>query len=91
MGNGFQPETNISREQLAVILYRYAAPEQMTGSLDSFTDSTAVSSWAIEAMKWAVAEGLISGDNNGKLNPAGNATRAEVATILERYITSMGN
>lgn len=87
MGNGFLPENNISREQLAVILYRYAAPEQTTGSLDKFSDKAAVSSWASDAMRWAVSGGLISGDNKGNLNPAGSATRAEVAAILERYVT----
>ncbi len=87
-GNGFLPEKNISREQLAAILYRYAAPEKTTGSLDKYPDSGAVSSWATEAMGWAVGSGLIAGDNKGNLNPAGNATRAEVATTLERFITS---
>jgi hypothetical protein len=86
-GNGFLPEKNISREQLAAILYRYAAPEKTTGSLDKYPDSGAVSSWATEAMGWAVGSGLIAGDNKGNLNPAGNATRAEVATTLERFIT----
>lgn len=88
---GFLPENNISREQLAVILYRYAAPEQSDGSLDKFSDSAAISSYAVDAMGWAVGSGLLSGDNNGKLNPSGNATRAEVATILERFITSTAN
>lgn len=87
-GSGFQPESNISREQLAVILYRYAAPERADGSLNRFSDSAAVSSWASEAMRWAVGDGLIKGDGNGVLNPAGSATRAEVAAILERFVTS---
>ena len=91
MGNGFQPESNISREQLAVILYRYAAPSQVTGSLDKSPDSAAVSSWATEAMRWAVGSGLITGDSKGNLNPAGSATRAEVATILERFIANKTN
>ena len=86
-GSGFYPENNISREQLAAILYRYAKPSQTTGSLDKYPDSAVVSSWAADAMNWAVADGLISGDNKGNLNPKGNATRAEVAAILERYIT----
>lgn len=87
-GRGFQPENNISREQLAVILYRYAAPGQVTGSLTAFSDSTAVSPWASDAMRWAVSSGLISGDNKGALNPAGSATRAEVAAILDRFVTN---
>jgi 2',3'-cyclic-nucleotide 2'-phosphodiesterase (5'-nucleotidase family) len=87
-GDKFLPESNISREQLAVILYRYTAPGQATGSLDTYPDGTAVSSWAKDAMIWAVSGGLIGGDNNGNLNPGGSATRAEVATILERFITN---
>ncbi len=87
MGDGFRPETNISREQLAAILYRYAAPDQAAGSLDSFPDKGKVSTWAVDAMNWAVSSEIITGDNKGNLNPAGNATRAEVATILERFIT----
>lgn len=91
MGNGFLPENNISREQLAVILYRYAAPEQTTGSLDNYPDKAAVSAWATDAMRWAVSSGLISGDNKGNLNPVGSATRAEVATMLERFVTNTAN
>lgn len=90
-GTGFLPENNISREQLAAILFRYAAPGQTSGNLDKFPDKGTVSSWAVEAMNWAVGNGLLAGDNNGKLNPAGNATRAEVATILDRFITSKAN
>lgn len=86
--NKFQPESNISREQMAAILYRYAAPGQVNGSLDAYPDGSAVSSWASDAMIWAVSSGLISGDDNGNLNPGGNATRAQVATILERFITN---
>ena len=89
MNNGFQPDTNISREQLAAILYRYSAEGQTDSSLDAYPDNAAVSSWAVEAMKWAVGNGLLAGDNNGNLNPAKGATRAEVATILERFITKV--
>ncbi|HWQ80126.1 MAG TPA: S-layer homology domain-containing protein [Anaerovoracaceae bacterium] len=85
---GFQPDADITREQLAVILYRYAAPGQASGSLGNFPDNGDVSSWASEAMRWAVGIGLFSGDNSGKLNPGGNATRAEVAVILQRFITN---
>ncbi|HWQ77253.1 MAG TPA: 5'-nucleotidase C-terminal domain-containing protein [Anaerovoracaceae bacterium] len=86
--NKFQPDSNISREQMAAILYRYAAPEPVTGNLDAYPDSAAVSSWASDAMIWAVSSGLISGDDKGNLNPGGSATRAQVATILERFITN---
>lgn len=88
VGDGFKPDNNISREQLAVILYRYAAPGQTEGKLDKFPDKAAVSTWAVDAMSWAVESGLIAGDNKGNLNPGGNATRAEVSTILQRFIES---
>lgn len=87
-GTGFQPEANINREQLAAILYRYAAPNVVNGTLDKFPDKSEVSSWAADAMQWAVGSGLLAGDNVGNLNPRGDATRAEVATILQRFITS---
>ncbi|MDD3169368.1 MAG: 5'-nucleotidase C-terminal domain-containing protein, partial [Eubacteriales bacterium] len=91
MGDGFRPETNISREQLAAILYRYKAPEQAAGSLDNFPDNAEVSSWAADAMRWAVSSGLLAGDNKGNLSPGGNATRAEVATTLQRFIENDAN
>jgi hypothetical protein len=92
MDNGFQPEANISCEQLAVILYRYAAvpavPAAGPDSLTRIADSTAISPWALEAMRWATGSGLMGGDGAGRLNPAGNATRAEIAVILQRFITN---
>ena len=90
MEGGFQPNTSISREQLAVILYRYASPGKTEGNLERFSDRVEVSGWAAEAMEWAVGSGLLNG-SNGSLNPGGNATRAEVATILERFITNTVN
>jgi hypothetical protein len=89
IGDGFQPEANISREQLAVILYRYAAPAvSVSAGLTPFADSTTVSPWTLDAMRWAVGSKLIGGDDKGRLNPAGNATRAEIAVILQRFITN---
>ena len=88
-GNGnFGPEDSITREQMAVLLYNYAKfkGEDMTATADlsTFSDGDQVSDWAQYAMKWAVAEGLISGSNNA-LNPLGTASRAEVAQILMNY------
>ena len=88
-GNGtFGPEDSITREQMAVLLYNYAKfkGEDMasTTDLSTFSDGDQVSDWAQYAMKWAVAEGLISGSNNA-LNPLGTASRAEVAQILMNY------
>ena len=86
--NTFKPNTAITREQLAAILMNYAAykGEDVSNRADltSYTDQP--STWAEEAMQWAVAEGLISGVTNDQLQPQGNATRAQVAAILQRYL-----
>ncbi len=89
-GNGnFGPEDPISREQMAAILYRYAAFKGFditkTADLSKFTDSSKISDWAKFALSWANAEGLINGKGNGILDPLGKATRAEVATILRNF------
>lgn len=94
----FDPEGEITREQLAVILYNYTkqfAPGSLTatGSLAGFPDAASVSSWARTAMAWAVGNGLISGvGENGVsyLRPEGCATRAQVATILMNYDKALG-
>ena len=65
-------------------LYRYAGSPKADGKLDSFSDSASVSTYAADAMQWAVANGIVNG-SNGKLNPQNNATRAEVAAILMRF------
>lgn len=90
VGNGrFNPNGNITREQLALILYRFSQwanlQPQAQGDLSSFEDSDLVSSWAAQGISWAVGAGLMKGNGKG-LNPPGNATRAEVATLLMRYI-----
>lgn len=94
IGNGrFDPQGNITREQMAAILYRFAKHNQKDVSekaaLSSFADALSVSDWAKEAMSWSVAEGIINGvGEHGMtlLMPQGNATRAQVATILMRYL-----
>ena len=84
----FGPADAVTREQLAVILYRYAgAPAADASALDSFSDRGQVSSWAGDAMAWAVSAGIIQGNGAG-LNPGGTATRAEVAAILMRFVES---
>ena len=84
VSDGTNPEVNITREQLVTMLYRYAGSPKANGSLDSFSDAASVSSYAVNAMQWAVANGIVNG-SNGKLNPQNNATRAEVAAILMRF------
>lgn len=86
----FRPDSAITREQLATILYRYAdyagLDTSAEGSLGSFTDSGKVSSYAREPMSWAVGAGLISGVGEGRLDPGGSATRAQVAAIFTRFM-----
>ena len=84
VSDGTNPEVSITREQLVTMLYRYAGSPKADGKLDSFTDVASVSSYAVNAMQWAVANGIVNG-SNGKLNPQNNATRAEVAAILMRF------
>ena len=88
----FAPNDTVTREQLATILYRYAEYKEYDvsakGDLTTFADSAKTSSWAAEAMEWAVGSSLLSGKDGGKLDPTGTATRAEVATILMRFMES---
>ncbi|MBE6927676.1 MAG: hypothetical protein E7467_04205 [Ruminococcaceae bacterium] len=80
----FEPLTAVTREQIATILYRYAGGTAVEIDLGEFADADKISAWALEAMLWAVNEGIFSGDN-GNLNPTHNATRAQFATIMYRY------
>ena len=84
VSDGTNPNADITREQLVTMLYRYAGSPKADGKLDSFSDAASVSSYAADAMQWAVANGIVNG-SNGKLNPQNNATRAEVAAILMRF------
>lgn len=82
----FSPNRSVTREQLASILYRYAGSPSVRGVPADFSDAGIVSDWANDGMNWAVQEGIISGTNDNRLNPQGNATRAEVASILMRFV-----
>ena len=89
-GNGFfGPADNITREQMASMLYRYASYKgydvSKMGDLKFYTDTSAIGSWAVDAIRWANAEGLISGRTSSTIVPGGTATRAEAATILTRF------
>ena len=84
VSDGTNPNANITREQLVTMMYRYAGSPATNGSLDNFSDAASVSSYAVNAIQWAVANGIVNG-SNGKLNPQDNATRAEVAAILMRF------
>ena len=83
----FKPNANITREQLAVMLYRYAGQPATTGSLANFTDAASVSGYAQQAMQWATANGIITGNGSATtLDPQGNATRAQAAAMIMRYL-----
>lgn len=82
----FEPLEAITRQDLALMLYRYAGKPAVTGDLDGFTDADQVGDWAEEAMAWAVAEGIVQGDTPTTLNPTGTATRAEAAAMLQRFL-----
>lgn len=90
ISDGSNPNGSITREQLATMLWRYAGSPAGDGSaIGRFTDSGKVSSYAVEAMNWAVGTGLIGGMGDGTLAPQGSATRAQVATILMRFVENL--
>ncbi|HHV99187.1 MAG TPA: S-layer homology domain-containing protein [Clostridiaceae bacterium] len=94
-GNGlFGPDDFVTREQMVVMLHRYAEGKGLTtdesGYELKYTDAPEISGYAVEAMKWAVAKGLIRGTGEGTLSPLGKATRAEVATVLMNYMETFG-
>ncbi len=88
--NRFEPEKKITREEMAVMIYRYCSAvgydTSMSGDLSSFIDGATVSSWAKTAMSYAVGTGLICGKSSNRIDPQAGATRAEAATILQRLI-----
>lgn len=86
----FAPMDDIKREDMVTMVYRYVKSLGLdngkNADLAAFKDGKDVDSWSVEAMKWATANGIIQGDQNGAINPRNNITRAEVATILERLV-----
>jgi hypothetical protein len=85
ISDGTNGDSSITREQLATMLYRYMGTPTADNALESFPDADQVSSYAAEAMNWAVSAGIIGGTGDGTLNPSGSASRAEVATMLQRF------
>ena len=85
ISDGSTPNANITREQLVTMLYRYAGSLTTSGDLTSFTDADTISSYARQAMQWAVEQGILTGTTPTTLTPQGQATRAQVATILMRF------
>ena len=87
ISDGRNPDGAISRQQLATMLWRCVGEPESEGSLDAFSDSDRVSAYAVDAMKWAVEEGIFRGDGAGKLNPTGLATRAHIAQVMMNFMT----
>ncbi len=86
-GNGeFGPDDTITREQLAVMLWRYAGSPAAGGTLNAFADSDKAGGWAVDGLCWAVSRGILTGRGGGILDPVGQATRAEAAAMLSRSI-----
>lgn len=88
--DGFKPNANISRQEIAAMLYRYATAMGLdtgvSGTVNAYQDGYSVASWSREAMNWAVGAGILTGKPGNLLDPAGQATRSEVATMLERFV-----
>ena len=86
-GNGlFGPGDNITREQLAVMLWRYAGSPAATNKELHFSDAGEASNYALDALLWSVEDGIINGKGGGILDPKGLATRAQVAQMLKNYL-----
>ena len=83
----------MTREQIAAILYRYmrylGLDVSASGDLSKFSDGGETSGWAEDAMKWAVGAGILTGKSGTILDPTGTASRAEVATMLQRLVNLM--
>ena len=86
----FGPDDEITREQMALILMNYARYKgystKKANKLDKFIDAVEINSWALDAVRWANAEGMMNGRGGDSIAPLGTATRAEVATILMKFL-----
>ena len=85
VSDGTNPESPVTREQLAAMLYRSAGSPEVTGSL-SFSDAGETSPYAQDALLWAVQKGILNGTDSGRIAPSANADRAQVAAMLARYL-----
>ena len=88
--DGSDPMADITREQLATMLWRNAGSLSGTADLSQFSDGGDVSQYALTAVRWATANGILQG-SDGKLNPRGTATRAQVAAMVQRYGEKVGS
>jgi|GEM_PF-2495561 len=90
ISDGSDPNGNVTREQLTTVLWRYTGAPQIQNDMSGYTDFSSVSYYAREAMRWAVAKGIVSGTSNTTLSPQDTATRAQIATIFMRFSVLMG-
>jgi hypothetical protein len=89
-GNGmFVPNDPITREQLAVMLWRYSGSPAATNKELHFNDTDEISGFALDALRWAVENGILNGYGDGRLGPQGQATRAQVAQMLKNFIENL--
>lgn len=89
ISDGSNPSGNITREQLVVMLWRYLGSPNATGSLHGYTDANQINTYATDAVCWAIGHNIMNGHGDGRLDPQGNATRAEVAQFLQNLITAL--
>ena len=92
-GQSFNPDAPVTREQLCTILARYVEyagfTQSKTASSDGFADMAGVSPWAVDAVKTALETGLLTGKPGQRIDPQGQASRAEIAVILQRFVASV--
>ena len=86
VSDGENPTGEVTREQLITMLWRYAGSPTYTADLSGYVDTADISSWAEQAMCWAVATGVIEGDENSALTPKASTTRAQAAAMFMRFI-----
>lgn len=89
ISDGTDMMRDITREELVTMLYRYAGPPAVSGGISAYADASQVSDWAVDAMQWAVSVGLIKGVGNNTLAPNGITTRAQLATVMQRFCTNI--
>ena len=89
-GDGqFGPNDSVTREQFVVMLWRYVGSPEASGHNLDFADADQVNSYAMEALCWAVENGVLSGNGSGQLVPGGTATRAEAAQMLKNFMENI--
>jgi hypothetical protein len=89
ISDGSDPDASITREQLATMLYRYAGSPKVDGTITGFSDADDISSYAADAMAWAIQTGILTGNTRGELNPSATASRAQVAAMLMRLCAAL--